>query len=424
MEHQKTVSVQNAYQNLLQFSRGEEYFAFFITDANRFRAAFGQRRELIVQDPRGAFDKISAFWTASKSTVAGYLGYDLKNDLEDLESNHDDALDMPAACLFEPMVWIAVDGSQVILTGDKWEIDRLVDFLNGDHHFEEAVGTPVEMTCHTAKSTYMHNAQTLLDHIRRGDIYEVNYCIGFTGEATDFDPQSRFFALQKRTVAPFSVFAKLAGNYVLSASPERFLRHRSGELISQPIKGTAKRSDDPAEDRRLADALLNDEKERSENVMIVDLVRNDLSRVAARGSVEVGELFGIYPFKTVHHMISTVRARLAHDRQPLDAIRACFPPGSMTGAPKISAMKLIEHHENFKRGCYAGGFGYFEPNGDFDMNVMIRTLIYNSETQAIGFSVGSALTALADPAREYEECMLKAEALLNVLHGTPSAKVL
>ena len=424
MEHQKTVSVRNAFQNLLQFSRGEDYFAFFITDTNRFRAAFGRRRKLIVQDPRGAFDKISAFWTASKTTLAGYLGYDLKNDLEDLNSSHDDALNMPVACLFEPRVWVDVKGNEVTLTGDKTQVEILVEFLKVPNRFETTPGVPVDITCQTNKPTYLRNAQTLLDHIHRGDIYEVNYCIRFTGTATEFDPQSRFFALQKRTVAPFSVFAKLAGNYVLSASPERFLQHRSGELISQPIKGTAKRSDDPIEDRRLAEALRNDEKERSENVMIVDLVRNDLSRVAARGSVEVDELFGIYPFKTVHHMISTVRARLAHDRQPIDAIRACFPPGSMTGAPKISAMKLIEHHENFKRGCYAGGFGYFGPNGDFDMNVVIRTLIYNSETHAIGFSVGSALTALADPAREYEECMLKAEALLNVLHGTPSAKVI
>ncbi len=421
MENQKTVFVENAYQKLLQFSRREEWFAFFITGTEHFRAAFGQRRKLILDDPRGAFERISAFWAESKSTLTGYLGYDLKNDLEALESAYHDAFDMPVACLFEPTVWIDVSGREATLTGDKTQVELLVEFLKEPNHFEINPGIPVDMICHTDKPTYLRNAQSLLDHIHRGDIYEVNYCIQFTGRAPDFDPHSRFFELQKRTKAPFSVFAKLAGRYVLSASPERFLRHRSGELISQPIKGTAKRSVDPVEDRHLADGLLNDEKERSENVMIVDLVRNDLSRVAARGSVEVTELFGIYSFKTVHHMISTVRARLAEKYRPLDAIRTCFPPGSMTGAPKISAMKLIEQHENFRRGCYAGGFGYFEPDGDFDLNVVIRTLLYNSETQSVGFSVGSALTAAADPEREYDEVQNSTDRFLEALKALGAA---
>lgn len=407
---------------LLQYSRTREWFAFFVTDTEHFRVAIGRKRTLTLTDAQGAFDRIDAFWASAECPLAGYLGYDLKNDVEDLSSHHTDALAMPEACLFEPQLWVDVEGDDVVMDGENSEADRLSRFLDAPYEEVSPPHASLHVECLTDRDTYLRRARSLLHHIRRGDIYEVNYCVQFLGTASGFDPHSRFVELQARTEAPFSVFAKLAGRYVLSASPERFLRYRSGELISQPIKGTAKRSADPDEDRRSAQRLRHDPKERSENVMIVDLVRNDLSRVAARDTVRVEELFGVYAFRTVHHMISTVRARLHPKRRPMDAIRACFPPGSMTGAPKISAMNLIESHENFKRGCYAGSFGRFEPTGDFDLNVVIRTLVYNPDTQTVGFAVGSALTALADPEREYEECLLKAEALLNVLHGTPSAK--
>jgi para-aminobenzoate synthetase component 1 len=193
------------------------------------------------------------------------------------------------------------------------------------------------------------------------------------------------------------------------------LKREGRRLISQPIKGTAKRYADLFLDEKSKAELKSDPKERSENVMIVDLVRNDLSRVAERGTVHVSELFGVHTFKTVHHLISTVEARLKKDLDSWDAIEASFPMGSMTGAPKISAMELIERYENFKRGAYSGAFGIMKPNGDFDFNVLIRTLLYNTKNKMLGFGVGSAITIKADPEKEYDECLLKAEALMRSL---------
>ena len=309
-------------------------------------------------------------------------------------------------------------GDDLHLEGDRKAVADLIRFLEDGPEFHFHPPTPVDVACSVSRESYMENAGQLLNAIARGDIYEVNYCVPFFGNAPDFDPQSRFHTLQSLTEAPFSVFARMADRHILCASPERFLKNKGGRLTSQPIKGTIRRSPDADEDNHLRDQLFNDEKERAENVMIVDLVRNDLSRVAARSSVRVRELFGVYTFKTVHHLVSTIEADLDEKSRPLDAIRAGFPPGSMTGAPKISAMERIEKHENFKRGCYAGSFGKLEANGDFDLNVVIRTIIHHPGKETVGFAVGGALTAGTHPDREYRECLLKAEALIKVLHGT------
>lgn len=415
---QLKLNTANPYQKLLEFSRSQAWFAFFITDPENFTVGFGCKRKLEVKQTKGVFERVDEFLTGAQSRVAGYLGYDLKNDLENLRSDLPDFLDMPEACLFEPEAWVYVSGTEVTLSGNPEWVDRVASHLSHGNCFEKLKASPLEVKCTTNKKAYIEGAQKLLAHITRGDIYEVNYCVQFTAEAPKFDPQSRFEDLRRRTHAPFSVFARLADRYILCASPERFLRHENRKLNSQPIKGTIRRDADPAADNALKEQLRNDPKEISENVMIVDLVRNDLSRVAAGGSVKVDELCGIYPFKTVYHMISTVGAELDGQYRPLDAIRACFPAGSMTGAPKIRAMELIEELENFKRGPYAGNFGYFEPNGNFDLNVVIRTLIYNPHTHRIGFSVGSALTIGSHPEREYAECLLKAEALISALYGS------
>ena len=203
----------------------------------------------------------------------------------------------------------------------------------------------------------------------------------------------------------------------MSASPERYLKKQGNLLISQPIKGTAKRSSDAAVDLRLKNTLFADPKERSENVMIVDLVRNDLSRIANKGSVEVEELSALYSFKQVHHLISTIRAELDSKLSAVDAICASYPMGSMTGAPKISAMKIIENLEQSKRGLYSGAVGYFTPDGNFDFNVVIRSILYNALTSYVSFSVGSAITAKSIAANEYEECLIKAKAMRKVLEN-------
>ena len=249
----------------------------------------------------------------------------------------------------------------------------------------------------------------------RGDIYEANFCQEFYSEHAEIDPLQTYLQLNSISNPPFATFARFHQHYLISASPERYLQKKGQQIISQPIKGTAARAGDSEVDHKLVERLQSDPKERSENVMIVDLVRNDLSKVAKKGSVEVEELCKVYTFQQVHQMISTVKAELEEGIPAVEVVRSCFPMGSMTGAPKISAMKIIEELEETKRGVYSGAAGYFDPQQDFDFNVVIRSILYNEEEKYVSFSVGSAITAGSIPQKEYEECLLKAKALLEVL---------
>ena len=235
------------------------------------------------------------------------------------------------------------------------------------------------------------------------------------------DPITIFLELNRISPTPFAAFYKWKDNYVLCASPERFLAKRGNKLVSQPIKGTAKRGGSDEEDKAIKQQLRNHAKELQENVMIVDLVRNDLTRSAKPGTVKTEELFGIYSFNQVHQMISTVVCELQDGISAVQAIRNTFPMGSMTGAPKISSMQLMELYERSRRGIYSGAIGYFSPDNDFDLNVVIRTLLYNSTEKYLSFQTGSAITYHADAEREYEECLLKAKAILEVL-GQPAPR--
>ena len=266
-----------------------------------------------------------------------------------------------------------------------------------------------------SKENYLEKVSKILEHIHQGDIYEANFCMEFFAENATINPLEKFIKLNEISQPPFAVFFKNNKHFLLSATPERYLRKEGDPIISQPIKGTAKRFLDPIEDEKSKNQLVLDPKERSENIMITDLVRNDLSRTAQKGSVEVTELCAIYSFMQVHQMISTVISKLDPQYTAVDAIKTTFPMGSMTGAPKISAMKIIEELEETKRGLYSGAVGYFTPNGDFDFNVVIRSILYNQEKKYVSFSVGSAITAQSIPEKEYEECLLKAKAMREVL---------
>jgi para-aminobenzoate synthetase component 1 len=239
----------------------------------------------------------------------------------------------------------------------------------------------------------------------------------FYVESAVIDPLTAYQKLNSISEPPFATYLKNNKQYLLSASPERYLKKAGSKIISQPIKGTARRSANPAEDLALKQELLANEKERSENIMIVDLVRNDLSRTAEKNSVHVDELCQAYSFKQVHHLISTVVSTVGAEYSPVDVVRTTFPMGSMTGAPKISAMQIIEELEETRRGLYSGAVGYFTPEGDFDFNVVIRSILYNLANNYVSFSVGSAITAEAIPGKEYEECLLKAYAMRSVLEG-------
>lgn len=297
---------------------------------------------------------------------------------------------------------------------DMFKVESHIDFSSVEVIQPKQV-SGVDIKPLVNKKRYLQQVNRLKQHIQRGDIYEINYCVEFRAENVTIDPISFFAGLYNLTKAPFSCLYKTGSRYIFSASPERFLQRTGNRLISQPIKGTIKKGFSPEENEKLKQNLLHNQKERSENVMITDLVRNDLSKLAKKGTVHVDELFGIYSFETVHQMISTISCELNEGLKLQDILLATFPMGSMTGAPKISAMKFIRQFEDMERGAYSGSIGYFKPNGNFDMNVLIRSIMYDKETGKLSFSVGSAITHYSDAENEYSECMLKAEALLKSL---------
>ena len=365
-----------------------------------------------------AFEDLKVYQQTTKDWLFGYLSYDLKNDTEELKSKNHDGLSFPDLFFFQPKKIFLLKGNQLEIQYLKMCDDEFEEDLK---EIQAAIHTPdgfdVELNIEQriSKEDYISKVENMLEHIHRGDIYEANFCMEFYAEDAQINPLDKFLKLNAISRSPFAVFFKNKNQYLLSASPERYLRKEGETIISQPIKGTAKRFTDEISDEKSKEDLQKDPKERSENIMIVDLVRNDLSRTAQKGSVEVDELCKIYSFLQVHQMISTVTSRLDSQYSPVDVIKTTFPMGSMTGAPKISAMNIIEDLEETRRGLYSGTVGYFTPEGDFDFNVVIRSILYNEENKYVSFSVGSAITSLSIPENEYEECLLKAKAMHTVL---------
>ncbi|WP_395046055.1 anthranilate synthase component I family protein [Flavobacterium sp.] len=377
----------------------------------------------IKTDYHNAFEDLKQYQSQTRDWLFGYLSYDLKNDTEDLVSKNHDGLHFPDLFFFQPKKLFLLKGNQVEIQylnmcDDEVEDDFLEIIENHPDSYREAKGISdanLKIEQQISKEKHLVKVSEILAHINRGDIYEANFCMEFFAENAEINPLEIYNKLNAISEPPFSVFFKNNTNYLLSASPERYLRKEVTKIISQPIKGTSKRFSDAIEDEKSKLELSQNPKERSENVMIVDLVRNDLSHTATKGSVQVAELCGIYTFKQLHHMISTIISEVSHTTSPIEILKSTFPMGSMTGAPKISAMKIIEELEETKRGLYSGAIGYFTPTGDFDFNVVIRSILYNSEEKYVSFSVGSAITAGSIPENEYEECLLKAKAMLEVL---------
>ncbi len=375
----------------------------------------------IKTDSWNAFSELNAYQQTTKDWLFGYLSYDLKNDTERLHSKGDDGLCFPELYFFQPQKIIRLEGFQLnfeYLRMVDDEIDSDFEEIQGFLISDEVSASSIKIESKISKTSYLEKVNTLLKHIQRGDIYEVNFCQEFFAENTLIDPIQTYKALNRISAPPFASFIKIEDKFALCASPERYLKKEGQKIISQPIKGTAKRGANPQEDEQLKKDLTNDPKEVAENIMIVDLVRNDLSKTAQKGSVQVEELCKVYTFPQVHQMISTITSQLKEEATPIDVIRESFPMGSMTGAPKVSAMELIEEQEVSKRGLYSGAIGYFTPEGDFDFNVVIRSILYNQANQYVSFSVGSAITSLSIPEKEYEECLIKANAMRSVLENS------
>lgn len=415
---------QKLKQQILLWSRQFHEIAWL--DSNEYESGSGEYEAILAveaftaikTDHENAFDKLKEYQETTADWIFGYLSYDLKNDVEHLKSSNFDGLHFPDLYFFQPQKLILLKDDQVEFRYLKMVDDEIEDDFNEiinldlDYHSGHI---PVKVSARISREAYLKKISLLLEHIHRGDIYEANFCQEFYAEDVDLDPFSIYQSLNKISTPPFAAYLKLENFNLISASPERYLKKKGNKILTQPIKGTAKRSSNLEEDKRIAAALASDPKEQSENVMIVDLVRNDLSRIAKKGSVQVEELCRVYTFKQVHQMISSVTAELAENIPPVEVLRSSFPMGSMTGAPKISAMKIIEKLEESRRGLYSGAVGYFSPEGDFDFNVVIRSILYNAENKYLSFSVGGAITAKSDPEKEYEECLLKAKAMREVL---------
>ena len=374
----------------------------------------------IKTDYHNAFEDLKQYQQTTRDWLFGYLSYDLKNNTESLISRNFDGLDFPDLFFFQPKKLFLLKGNQVEIQylnccDDEVETD-FKEIIETEIAREE-LASKISIQQRISKENYLEKVTKVLEHIHRGDIYEANFCMEFFADNAIINPFEKFSTLNAISQPPLAVFFKNNKHFLLSATPERYLRKEGENIISQPIKGTSKRFLDPIADEKSKSDLALDPKERSENIMITDLVRNDLSKTAQKGSVEVKELCGIYSFLQVHQMITTITSKLDAQYAAIDVIKTSFPMGSMTGAPKIEAMKIIEELEETKRGLYSGAVGYFTPIGDFDFNVVIRSILYNQEKKYVSFSVGSAITSQSVPEKEYEECLLKAKAMREVMES-------
>lgn len=385
-------------------------------------AAFGAYR--LLQTNADSFNQLKTFLAQRKSWLFGHLSYELKDEIEDLRTQHEQKHAFSQLCFFEPAYLLLqergknqlkvyvneeVDPSPILKLAQDLQESESVLPIGFDFPILQGV---------MSKKEYLQAINKLQAEIQYGNIYEINYCQQFTSLKPEFDPYLAFLKLNERSPMPFAAFYKNEKAYALSASPERYLAKRGSKLISQPIKGTAKRGKNQKEDERIKKQLSSDLKEKTENVMIVDLVRNDLSRTADKASVKVEELFGVYTFPQVHQLISTISCSLSTEYHFIDAIKNSFPMGSMTGAPKVSAMQIIDRDEKSSRELYSGSIGYIDPEEDFDFSVIIRTLLYNASSGFLSLSVGGAITAAAKAESEYEECLLKAKAIFD--HQKPN----
>jgi para-aminobenzoate synthetase component 1 len=398
--------------------------------------AVGASKSILVDGPQpGAWtlwDRFVADATAREAWTVGWLGYDLHACLGMTQGEAPDAPrnaapehpgGWPILHWWEPellLEWVPGELQPSVVRGESlpWAPDVLA-CLEGPSSepldFAALEGDWQPLTPGWGREMYLDKFDAVQAALRRGDIYEMNLCMPWQGQAPGQASWSLFERLAGVTKAPHSAYIQAGDHRVLCASPERFLEKRGQTLRSQPIKGTVRRGGTPEEDNTLKFSLLESDKERAENVMIVDLVRNDLSRVAQPNSVEVDELFGLHTFSTVHQMISSVSCQLQPEVTAEDVLRATFPMGSMTGAPKLSAMDLIASLEGHGRGVYSGTIGYVDAQGDWDFNVVIRSLMHRADTGRVDATVGGALTLLAQGDDEYNECLLKVAALKSCL---------
>lgn len=369
-----------------------------------------------ISSSMNSLQKLDSFISKTNDWIFGFLSYELKNEIENLISKNIINHNIPNLYFFQPNTVVLVKDNVINLlclpnNDPDTEFHKIINYTSNN----ESSVKKYNLYQRFSKIEYIKTVNKIKERIRLGDIYELNFCIDYFSDNSIINPFKSYKYLNSLTESPMSVFFKFKSLYLISSSPERFVKKIGNKIITEPIKGTIRRLKNLKEDLKNINYLKNNSKELSENHMIVDLVRNDLSKIAKKGSVKVKELSNLYSFKNVHQLISTVEAKINNSLKLSEILKSSFPMGSMTGAPKIRSMQFIEEFEKTQRGIYSGSIGYISPKKDFDFNVVIRSIIYNSNKKNLNINVGSAITFASDPEKEYEECKLKAEAMINSL---------
>ncbi len=405
-------------KKIVNFSSDQSHFTLLNSndsfDDYELIIAYGA--ESFLQSSKNSLKKIDKYIHTVNDWIFGYLSYDLKNEIENLTDLNKDVFNLPNLYFYQPkVIWLIKEEKAEIYSIDEKNLNEDWDHINSIDYKDCIEKSSVDLITRTSKEEYVRKIKNIKQRILQGDCYEMNYCFDMYSKNKTINPYKTYIKLNDYTRSPMSTFFKLNQLYLLSSSPERFIKRVNKKIISQPIKGTAKRGLDSKEDEKIKYTLLSSPKELSENHMIVDLVRNDLSRVAEKGSVKVKNLNKLNTFKRVHQLISTIEAQIDVKTKFSKIITGMFPMGSMTGAPKIESMNIIDEYESTKRGLYSGSIGYIKPNKDFDFNVVIRSIIYDKLMKEINVSVGSAITFKSDPESEFEECLIKAEPMIKSL---------
>ena len=411
----KVENINDFKDKLLFFSKSKENVILLDSNSKKndyeFIFSYGKISELKSFD--NSLDKLDNYIKQVDDWIFGFISYDLKDEIEGFNSKNLKYFDVPNLSFFQPSTIWVFDGVELkALYFDEKELFDVWNEINKIHIGYGIKSNPnVELKGRLSREEYIKKIKNIKKRIKMGDTYELNFCFDFFNDNTKINPENTFKKLNKLTESPMSVYYKDHHLHVLSSSPERFIKRNKKTIISQPIKGTKKRGKNIDEDVFLINSLKNSIKEKSENHMIVDLVRNDFSRIAKKGSVKVTELSKINTYKNIHQMVSTIEAQIENDMFFSTILKSTFPMGSMTGAPKIKTMKIIDELEETSRGIYSGAIGYIDPNKNFDFNVVIRTIIYDDKLSKISVNVGSGITFKSDPKDEYEECLTKIDAL-------------
>lgn len=381
--------------------------------------AAGTRSFVSLSSENAAAD-INNFLSENEGWKFGHLGYDLKNQFENLASKNKTSSGFGPGFLFIPQVLIKSIKDSIIISSEEVNAKEIFAQIWEEEIpiYKEYKIAAQSIPSTITKEKYLAIIKKLQEHIQQGDCYEINFCRYHEARNFKAQPIQLFIDLIKQSPVPFAALYKNEEHFCICASPERFIKKTGNTIISQPIKGTARRIlYDEVKDKELLHTLKESEKNKSENVMVTDLVRNDLSRICVAGSVQVSELFGLHSFPLVHHMISTVQGQLKDNIQLGKILQATFPMGSMTGAPKKKVMELIDEYETKSRGLFSGSIGYIDPDGNFDFNVVIRSIFYDAKQHHLSFYAGGAITIYSNAEEEWDECELKTAAIKKVLSG-------